>query len=93
MGIFINGNIFVQINQEIVKTLSIGDMTGHMLAADLAMNENHQTDLIAATDGLIAVLPLGELKAEIRRNPEAVFKVMQVASKYAMETFMYNLYG
>lgn len=44
-------------------------------------------------DGLIAVLPFGEIKAEIRRAPEAVFLAYKVAAKYAMETFIYNLHG
>lgn len=44
-------------------------------------------------DGLLAVLPFGEMKAEVRRAPDAVFKAYQIASKYAMETFIYNLNG
>lgn len=44
-------------------------------------------------DGLIAVLPFGEIKSELRRAPEAVFKSYQLAAKYAMETFMFNLNG
>ena len=42
---------------------------------------------------MIALLPLGEIKTEIRRAPEALYKIMQVASKFAMETFFYNLNG
>lgn len=51
------------------------------------------TTVIASMDGLIAVLPFGEIKGELRRAPEAVFKMYQIASKYAMETFMFNLNG
>jgi hypothetical protein len=51
------------------------------------------TTVIASMDGLLAVLPFGEIKSEVRRAPEAVFKMYQIVSKYAMETFMYNLNG
>ena len=44
-------------------------------------------------DGLIAVMPFGEVKAELRKQPEAVFKAYQVAAKYSMETFKFNLFG
>ena len=76
-----------------MKTLKIGDMIGHMYASDFSTRENHPVTVVATIDGLIAVLPFGELKGELRRAPDAVFKVFQIACKYSMETFFYNLNG
>ena len=76
-----------------VKTLTLGDMTGHMFLADMVQKDTHPTSLLAETDGVMACLPLGELKAEQRKSPEAVFMIMKVVAKCAMETFYYNLYG
>ena len=36
------------------------------------MGENWKYDMIAETDGVIAILPFGEIKTEIRRQPKAV---------------------
>ena len=68
-------------------------MIGHMYASDFTTKENHPVTVVATIDGLIAVLPFGELKGELRRAPDAVFKVFQIACKYSMETFYYNLNG
>jgi hypothetical protein len=38
----------------------------------------------ALTDGIIAILALSDIKAEVRRNPKEVNHVMQVISKKAM---------
>ena len=48
-------------------------MTGHMFISDLNLTETHCTSLVAASDGMLAVMPLGELKVESRRQPEATF--------------------
>lgn len=93
MGILVQGAAFVIINDKNMKNLKLGDMFGHMFAADLSQRETHIATIIASMDGLIACLPFGEIKAELRRAPEAVFKTYQLASKYAMETFMFNLNG
>jgi len=45
-----------------------------MVASDFTTKENHPATVVATIDGLIAVLPFGELKAELRRAPEACFK-------------------
>ena len=50
-------------------------MVGHMYAADLSTRDTHLTTVIASMDGMIAVLPFGELKTEIRKSPDALFKV------------------
>lgn len=93
LGILVQGAAFVIIDDKNMKNLKLGDMIGHMHAADLSTRETHLATVIASMDGLIACLPFGEIKGELRRAPEAVFKTYQLASKYAMETFMYNLNG
>ena len=52
-----------------MKTLGIGSMIGQMNAADFSTREKHLATIAAATDGIIAVLPFGELKMEVRKNP------------------------
>jgi hypothetical protein len=49
--------------------------------------------VVASMDGLIAVMPFADVKMELKRVPEAAFKVYQVASRYAMQTFYFNLHG
>jgi hypothetical protein len=93
LGILVQGAAFVIIDHKNMKDLKLGDMIGHMMAAELSTKQTHLTTVIASMDGLIAVLPFGEIKMELRRAPDAVFKTYQIASKYAMETFMFNLNG
>ena len=53
-----------------MKTLSIGDMIGFMFVSELAVKDSkHKFDIIADSDGLLAVFPFGEFKSESRRNP------------------------
>jgi len=74
LGILVQGAAFVIINDKNMKNLKLGDMFGHMFTADLSPRETHLATIIASMDGLIACLPLGEIKAELRRAPDAVFK-------------------
>lgn len=74
LGILVSGSAFVIIDHKNLKDLKLGDMIGHMFAADLTTRETHLTTIVASMDGLLAVLPFGEIKAELRRAPEAVFK-------------------
>lgn len=93
LGILVQGEAFVMVGQRNIRSVGLGDMTGHMFVADLNFSESHATSLVAKTDGMLAVVPLGELKLEQRRMPDATFQVLKLASKYAMETFMFNLHG
>ena len=52
-----------------LKTLGIGEMLGFMHLSEMTSHSINKYDVIAETDGLIAVLPLGEIKSESRRNP------------------------
>jgi len=47
-------------------------MIGHNVISEFIERCDHLTTIKAKTDGLIAVLPLNELKIEVRRAPEAV---------------------
>ena len=64
-----------------------------MNAADFSTREKHLATITAATDGLIAIIAIGELKQEVRKNPQEIFKIMQVATKNAMETLYFNVHG
>ena len=47
-------------------------MIGQMNFADMCNREKHIVTVIAKTDGLIAVVPYGEIKMEIRKSPVQV---------------------
>ena len=44
-------------------------MVGTMNFADMSTKEKHSVTVIAKTEGLIALVPYGEVKMEIRKNP------------------------
>lgn len=47
-------------------------MIGFMTLSELIVskdNAKHKYDIIAETDGVLAVLPFGEVKSESRKNP------------------------
>ena len=64
-----------------------------MFVAELTPKDLHIATIIASMDGMMAVLPLNELKTEVKRAPEAVFKVNQLVTRHAMATFSHNLNG
>lgn len=88
-----SGAAFVLYDFKNMKNLKIGDMVGQMYFADLTAKETHPVTVIASMDGLIAVLPINDLKTEVRKAPDAVFKLNQCVAVQAMETFYFNLYG
>jgi hypothetical protein len=47
-------------------------MIGHNVVSEFIERSDHLISIKAKTDGLIAVLPINELKIEVRRAPEAV---------------------
>ncbi len=55
-----------------MKILNIGEMIGFMTVSELCSNTKHKYDVIAESDGLIAVFPFGEIKSESRKYPQAV---------------------
>ena len=44
-------------------------------------------------DGYLAVVPLSEIKQEIKKSPEAYHKFHQVVARYSLDTFLFNLNG
>ena len=93
LGILVMGAAFVKLDERNAKDIKIGDMIGHMYVAEMTNRDLHIATIIASMDGMIAVLPLNEIKAEAKRSPEAVFKVNQLATRHAMATFSHNLNG
>ena len=49
-------------------------MIGHMNFADLSTKEKYEVTVTAKTDGLIALIPFGEEKIEMRRSATQVSK-------------------
>jgi len=75
-GIIVHGQTFVCMEHQKIKTLEIGEMIGFMCLSELAGTKpeggKHKYDIIAETDGIIALLPFGEIKSESRKNPQIV---------------------
>lgn len=80
-------------NRQNMKDINVGDMVGHMFFSGFSTKDTHLCTIIASMDGLLAVLPFIDMKLEIRKSPDALFKLYQTVSKHAMETFLYNLNG
>ena len=76
LGIIIHGSAFVDSDSTKdfanLKELKIGDLIGHNVVSEYTERTEHWVSIKAKTYGLIAVLPLNELKIEVRRAPEAV---------------------
>ena len=93
-GIICHGTASVEFQDQSVKKLSVGDTIGQCFTAEFTTEQSkHLYTIKTMTSGLIAVLPLGEIKSEIRKNPEAIGKLMQVAANKAFETVYYNIHG
>lgn len=44
-------------------------MIGFMNVSEMTSQVSNKYDIIAETDGIIAILPFGEIKNESRKNP------------------------
>lgn len=42
---------------------------------------------------MLAVLPFGEIKTEMRRNPKPICKLIELAANHAYETTYFNIEG
>ena len=71
-GIICHGSAFIQWEYANMKTLGLGDMIGQMSISDFNSREKHTATIIAATDGIIAIIAFGELKMEVRKSPQEV---------------------
>ena len=65
-------------------------MIGQMVAADFSTRERHPATITAAVDGTMAVIAFGELKSEIRKNPQEVSWRFQVLSLVYVTDFQNN---
>ena len=55
-------------------------MIGQMNAAEFTTREKHLATITAATDGMIAIMPFGELKMEVRKSPQEVSTLLSPLS-------------
>lgn len=79
-GIICHGSAFIEFEYKNLKTFGIGSMIGQMNTADFTTRELHLATIVAAADGIIAVLPFGELKTEVRKSPLEVSRQLPVIS-------------
>jgi hypothetical protein len=56
-------------------------------------DDSWKYDIYAESDGMLAVLPYGEVKTEMRRQPRAMYRVLEIAANYAFETTHFNIVG
>lgn len=92
-GLLIHGAVFASVEHQRFRTLQLGDMIGFMSVSELTSSHKHKYDVIAETDGILAVLPFGEIKSESRRSPAACYRALELASKKALEVFHFNVFG
>ena len=71
-GIIVHGAAMIEFETSNNKNLGIGTMIGQMNFSDMSNKEKHAVTVKAKTDGLIAVVPYGEIKMEIRKSPTQV---------------------
>ena len=71
-GIICHGSAFITFNYANLKNLPVGSMIGQMNAAEFTEREKHLATIKASTDGILAVIPFGELKTEVRKSPQEV---------------------
>ena len=72
LGIIVHGSAFITFEYANLKELRIGSFIGQMNAADFSTREKHLATITAKTDGIIAIIAMGELKMEVRKNPQEV---------------------
>lgn len=51
------------------------------------------TDIVAESDGNLAMLLYSEIKNEIRKSPKGLYKVMEIVANYAYDVNHVNLMG
>jgi hypothetical protein len=76
--------------------VGIGDMIGHQNLAEQDgpfMSSKWHYDLYGESSGILAVLPYGELKTEMRKNPKTICRLIEMAANRAHETTFFNIEG
>ena len=76
--------------------LNTADMVGFQNLCEMSgafQDEKWKFDVFAETETLMGILPYGEIKTEIRRQPQGMLKLLQLASLKAYETTYFNITG
>lgn len=68
-------------------------MFGYMAVSELSNQTRFKFDVIAESDGMIALLPFGDIKSESRKAPQALYKILELAANKSLETFHFNVFG
>jgi len=68
-------------------------MIGYNYFSEATTKEKHSVEIIAETDGIVAIYPFGDLKIEARKFPRAIFRVMEIAANKTLENLHYNVYS
>jgi len=66
-----------------IHYIKLSEMFGFQNLTELSgtfQEEKWKFDIFAESDGILAVLPFGEIKQEIRRQSSAMFKVLEIAA-------------
>ena len=92
-GIIVHGTCFISHEYRPMKDLEIGTMIGQMFTAEFTQIKQHLYNIEAKTDGIIALIPLANMSVEMRKNPKEIYKIIQLATLNAMETFSFNING
>jgi CRP-like cAMP-binding protein len=92
-GILLHGGVFASIEHNRIRSLQIGEMFGYMALSELSPQTRYKFDVIAESDGMIAILPFGEIKSESRKAPLACYKILDLAVKKSLEVFHFNVFG
>ena len=64
--------------------LEVGDMIGQNNLSEQVgtqFEEKWDFDIFAETEGLMAILPFGEIKGEFRKNQHAMIKIFELAAR------------
>ena len=57
------------------------------------MGSKWNFDVFAEKPGYLAILPFGELRTDIRKNPKPICQLIELAAKKAYETTYFNIMG
>jgi len=68
-AILMRGRLFTRVEIRRLTTMEPGDMIGAMVLSDLTEQSKARYDIVAESEGLLAILPIGEIKLDLRKFP------------------------
>ena len=71
-GMIVHGSACVWHEYKNLKDLSIGDTIGMMYGVEFTQRSTHPYSIKAKTDGIIAIIPLPQIKMLVKSNPKEV---------------------